>query len=142
MEYFNQIQRMEPPKVPESPVPAMRLMVERVEQRAMETIEKHSEVLAEMAQEVITDPYGDQSPKDSGVWLRIFAKAKIVSYDLYAVLLCIRGTGAIAVPDRKWRWVIQPILGPNAWETIQQYNETKALLNGFRDAFVKILSEV
>ena len=69
----------------------------------------------------------------------VLSMARDLNYELYVVLMYIRGTGTLLRPARKWGYVLQPIYHAGNWESAAQYDEARGYLSGYSDLLVKIL---
>lgn len=92
--------------------------------------------------EVITDPYRELHPEDSEKWLRLLAVASSINSEFYAVLRYLRETGTIMRPHPKFRWKLVPVVGPNGWQSYQEYQREAAHLKLWQDKLVEILGEL
>lgn len=110
--------------------------------KEMKSIVENQPVLAEMTNSIYSDLGAELSPGDSHLWLQLFIDADEVHPELTAMLMYIRGTGAVLVPSMKFGYVIKPILGENAWATIDQYNLEKQCLSPFREELLKLLKNL
>ena len=69
----------------------------------------------------------------------VLSMARDLNYELYVVLMYIRGTGTLLRSDRRWGYVLQPIYHAGNWESAAQYDEARGYLSGYSDLLVKIL---
>ena len=138
MGYFEDITPVQPPAEKKKET-TIADMCKRVEARAMENF--NSGPGSGMASAAVTDPYGKYSPGDSDVWLMVLMKAREANYELYAVLMYIRGMGTLLQNHRQWGYVLQPIYHAGNWESTAQYDEARGYLSGYSDLLVKILRD-
>lgn len=96
-------------------------------------------VLREMAAAVFEDLGHPFSPGDSGHWLVLFEEADKVDQELCSILMYMRGGGARLVPNSKFGYVIQPIIGQGAWESQEVYGAERLALNPYREQLTKLL---
>lgn len=92
--------------------------------------------------EVITDPYRELYPEDSEKWLQLLAVASNTDSEFYAVLRYLRETGTILRRHPKFRWKLVPVVGPNGWQSYQEYQREAAHLKPWQDKLVEILGEL
>lgn len=90
--------------------------------------------------EVITDPYRELHPEDSEKWLRLLAIASNTNGELYAVLRYLRETGTILRPHPKFRWKLVPVVGPDGWQSYEEYRCEAVYLKPWQDVLVDILA--
>jgi hypothetical protein len=146
MEYFDQIT---PPPEHQKSLPSpddkfvlISQMVDRVEKRAMNIVNEKYPYMRDMTKAVIIDPYADYSPRDHLQWLSLLQRAEKINHELYARLFFLRGTGTTLVPNPKWGYIFQPVIGPNGWESLEQYNQEKNCLNDYGNQVIALLSMV
>ena len=138
MGYFEDITPAQPPRETEKKT-TLEDMCKRIEARAVENF--NSGPGEGLASTVLTDPYGKYSPGDSDVWLMVLTKARDVNYELYAVLMYVRGTGTLLQSHRQWGYVLRPVYRMGNWESAAQYDEARGYLSGYSDLLVKILKD-
>lgn len=92
--------------------------------------------------EVITDPYRELHPEDSAKWLRLLAVSKNISDEFYAVLRYLRETGTVLRRHPKFYWKLVPVVGPDGWQSYEEYQREAAHLKEWRDDLIMILSEL
>lgn len=92
--------------------------------------------------EVITDPYRELHPEDSAKWLRLLAVASNTNSEFYAVLRYLRETGTVLRRHPKFCWKLVPVVGPNGWQSYQEYQRKAAHLKLWQDKLVEILGEL
>lgn len=92
--------------------------------------------------EVITDPYRELHPEDSEKWLRLLAVASNIDSEFYAVLRYLRETGTVLRRHPKFRWKLVPVVGPDGWQSYDEYQREAGYLKPWQDKLVEILSEL
>lgn len=97
--------------------------------------------LREMAGRILIDPYRDQSPGDSSVWLELFIATE-KNRELYARLFFIRGGGTKLFRNQQWGFIFQPVIGPSSWMSVEEYNREKQCLDGYRDEMIDLLKSL
>lgn len=117
-------------------------MVDRVEKRALTIVNEKYPYMRDMVKTVIIDPYADYSPEDHTEWLNLLQIAEARSRELYARLFFLRGTGTKLVPNPKWGYIFQPVIGPNGWESMEQYNQEKTCLNEYGNQIIELLAVI
>ena len=117
----------------------LRNMIARVEHRAMLATRKTA--FGKFLGEVIVDPYAVYHPSDSAYWLEILSEAKKLNEDMYAKLYYVRGGGTILIPDPKFGFVFQPIIGKDGWQSRKLYDQAAQSLNQHAAAIITILAE-
>lgn len=73
------------------------------------------------------DRYPYQTP-DTNLWLALFWMVDPVDRRLAEVLEYIRAVGAYLTPDPQYGYRIQPIIGPNGWASMNEYNQEREYL--------------
>ncbi|SDD89167.1 hypothetical protein [Sporomusa acidovorans] len=114
-------------------------MIERVEKRALDIVNEKYPYMRDMTGTVIIDPYADYSPEDHVFWLKLLQMAESRSRELYARLFYLRGVGTKLIPNKQWGFVFQPVIGPNGWNNIEQYNQEKTCLNDYGNQVIELL---
>lgn len=144
MVYFDQI--MPPPERQNSSsndkLILINQMIDRVEKRAFNIVNEKYPYMRDMTNTVIIDPYANYSPKDHLQWLNLLQMAENKNRELYARLFFLRGTGTKLIPDRKWGYIFQPVIGPNGWESMEQYNQEKTCLNEYGNQIIELLAVI
>jgi len=142
MGYFDQIT---PPPNHTNPFAAIdkftriNQMIERVEKRALDVVNEKYPYMRNMTGTVIIDPYANYSPEDHNFWLNLLQMAENKNRELYARLFYLRGVGTKLIPNKQWGFVFQPVIGPNGWNSIDQYNQEKTCLNDYGDQVIELL---
>ncbi|MEA5092443.1 hypothetical protein SDC9_37456 [bioreactor metagenome] len=124
----------------QSPIIDLRNMISRVEHRAIQATRKTA--FGDFMGGVIIDPYATYHPSDSAEWLEILSEAKKLDADIYAKLYYVRGGGTVLIPDPKFGFVFQPVIGKNGWSSRQLYGQATQLLNTYAAAIMRIIAEV
>lgn len=89
------------------------------------------------------DNYYEHSPGDSELWLRMFVLAeKRHGKDLYPILMHVRNTGARLIKSTEYGYKIEPVIGPNGWGSVEEYNKERQALGKYRESVVGILKEL
>jgi len=88
------------------------------------------------------DKYYQYSPNDSRLWLELFLITDNADRTLGEKLEYIRNTGAILVLDQQYGFKIQPVIGFNGWESIEQYNQERQYLMGHMQTMIQSLGEL
>lgn len=95
--------------------------------------EKRKEVLSQPIPSTIfpgleyRDNYSKLSPGDSALWLKMFVKAdEKHGRELCSMLMFVRNTGSVLVPNETYGRSIRPIIGVNGWDREDQCNENKS----------------
>lgn len=91
---------------------------------------------------VISDPYQRWHQQDTDLWLRLLSKAHAVNTELYAILDYLRGAGTVLMPNDKFGYVLAPLIGDNAWQSMEQYKEESQYLNMYKDILIELLGEL
>ena len=117
-------------------------MIERVEKQAIDIVNEKYPYMRDMTQIVIIDPYVNHSPEDHLCWLELLQRAERQDRELYARLFYIRGCGTKLIPNDKWGFVFQPVIGVNGWDSIDQYNQEKTCLNGYSQQVIDLLGTI
>lgn len=136
MGYFEGCNRVET----KAAVSDIRVLLERVEKRAMEVINERYPYLVDLMGDtpVVIDPYGHYSREDSTVWLLLLSRVQD-NKELYSRLFYLRGVGTRLVPDRVWGYVMRPVVGEHGWASYDEYDREKVCLDGYRDEVIKVL---
>jgi len=90
---------------------------------------------------VYQDRY-NYSPNDSRLWLELFLIADKADRTLAEKLEYIRTTGAVLILDQQYGFKIQPIIGVNGWESINQYNQEREYLVDHMQTMIQSLGEL
>jgi hypothetical protein len=85
------------------------------------------------------DNYYELSPEDSEKWLMLISRAYNVSPDLADRLQYIRNTGAILKTSQEYGHRIEPVIGPNGWESREFYERERQCLVKYGAEVVKLL---
>lgn len=112
-------------------------MVRRIEYRALKSL--GIEVVYEMADGVLIDPYADYSKKDSELWIKLLTEAKDIKEDLYVRLFYMRGGGTVLLKSEKFGYVLQPVIGKDGWHSKEFYDKEKQCLNIYKDKVIMLL---
>lgn len=94
---------------------------------------------------VIRDPYvflHNDTPEDSDLWLSLLAKAHESNFELFAILDYLRGTGVKLVKSPKHNYRLEPIIGEDAWISLEQYQKEKQYLLPYTDELARLLKEL
>ncbi len=122
----------------QSPIDKMH----QAEVKAINDIIHTQPVLAELTNRVFEDFGAKLSPGDSELWLQLFTDADKVNTELAAILMYVRGTGAVLVPSLKFGHIIKPIIREDAWPSIEQYNHEKQCLAPYRSELLNLLKNL
>jgi len=79
---------------------------------------------------------------DSRLWLELFLIADKADRTLAEKLEYIRTTGAVLILDQQYGFKIQPVIGVNGWESINQYNQEREYLVGHMQTMIQSLGEL
>lgn len=82
------------------------------------------------------------SPNDSRLWLELFAISDKEDRTLTEKLEYIRTTGALLLLDQQYGFKIQPVIGVNGWESINQYNQERQYLIEHMQTMIHSLGEL
>jgi len=82
------------------------------------------------------------SPNDSRLWLELFLIADKADRILAEKLEYIRTTGAVLILDQQYGFKIQPVVGVNGWESINQYNQEREYLVDHTQTMIQSLGEL
>lgn len=115
-------------------------LLHKIQDRAMAVACDTHPAAACMFGEVLTDPYINDHPQDSDLWINLFLKC--TDYDLYARLFYIRGGGTILVKDRFWGYKMRPIISKNGWDSRNQYLLESTCLNDYKDKLISMLRDL
>jgi hypothetical protein len=115
-------------------------MIGRIEQRAMKSISTKD--FGMFADAVYVDPYSEFHPDDSMLWLELMGEARNMGEDFFERLFVIRGGGAVLEENKKFGYVIKPVIGMNGWPTIEAYNSEKEPLNKYLDPLCRLLKQL
>jgi len=96
---------------------------------------------ADMGQ-LYQDRYYQHSPNDSRLWLELFAISDSADRILTEKLEYIRTTGAVLILDQQCGFRINPVIGVNGWESINQYNQERQYLMQHMQAMIQSLGEL
>lgn len=89
------------------------------------------------------DKYYRYSPNDSRLWLELFIITdKLAGRELTVQLEIIRNTGAVLVLDQQHGFRINPVIGINGWESIEQYNQERQYLIDHMQTMIQSLGEL
>lgn len=70
----------------------------------------------------------------------MFQWADTVAGERFAGMLqYIRNTGAVLVPSDRWGYVIQPVIGPQGWMNMAEYEREREPLNAYREPLIQLL---
>lgn len=115
-------------------------MIERVEKRALDIVNEKYPYMRDMTQTIIIDPYANHSPDDHVQWLNLLQMAEHKDRELYAILFYLRGTGTKLIPNRQWGFIFQPVIGPDGWGSMEQYDQEKTCLNNYGSQVIELLN--
>ena len=88
------------------------------------------------------DRYYQYSPNDSRLWLELFAISDNHNRQVAQQLEIIRATGAWLILDQQYGFKIQPVIGVNGWESIEQYNQERQYLMQHMQVMIQSLGEL
>lgn len=88
------------------------------------------------------DHYGNIHPDDSELWLNLFILADKTNPELAAVLMYLRNTGCVLIPNREYGYIIRPVIGEDGWESEAVYNQEKGYLKQHYKIVVGLLKEL
>ena len=91
---------------------------------------------------VMEDFYREHSIGDSRLWMELFILAERKSEELCCDLMYLRGCGCVLERSDKFGFVIRPVIGPNAWHHVEDYNREKVCLEKNREVLLTILKEL
>ncbi|MEG2765699.1 MAG: hypothetical protein RR910_08105 [Acidaminococcaceae bacterium] len=134
----NQQQNNAQPEQFASYVQDLRNMMARIEHRAMRAIRKSD--FGEFASAAIIDPYAEYHPSDAMFWLDILSEARKLSEDMYARLYYVRGGGTVLVPDVRFGFVFEPIIGEYGWASRQFYDQEVQCLNEHAEQIMNLVA--
>jgi hypothetical protein len=92
--------------------------------------------------------YEDRYPEltnDSRLWIELFMITDSPNHKLSDMMMYIRATGAILVPDQQWGYVIQPVIdstGQKGWQSQQQYEQERKYLVPYGNALISALADL
>lgn len=112
-------------------------MVKRIEYRALKSL--GIEVVYEMTDGVLIDPYIDYSKKDSKLWIELLARAREISEDLYVRLFYMRGGGTVLIKSEKFGYVMRPVIGQDGWYSKEFYDKEKQCLHIYKEKLIGLL---
>lgn len=92
--------------------------------------------------EEYTDDFNRYHPADHQQWVWLFMQAAFKSRELADTLCILRGMGCELVPDQTYGYVIRPIIGGKGWQSIEQYNLTKAPLKDHTNELLLLLKQL
>lgn len=125
-----------PPVKPDKPNQYTTLL-QKIQDRAMKVACETHPAAACIFGEVLTDPYINDHPQDSDLWIKLFLQC--TDYDLYARLFFMRGGGTILVKDKYWGYKMRPVIGLDGWDSRNQYLIESACLNDYKDTVITML---
>ena len=88
------------------------------------------------------DRYYQHSPNDSRLWLELFAISDKADRTLTEKLEYIRTVGTVLVLDQQYGFKIQPVVGVNGWESIEQYTPERHYLMQHMQTMLQSLGEL
>lgn len=89
------------------------------------------------------DEFSTQHPADRFQWRWLLNRAAFIDRELADTLCIIRGMGCELVRDGEYGYIIRPIIGaPGKWETMEQYNMTKAPLGDHVGQLLPLLKKL
>lgn len=94
---------------------------------------------------VIRDPYcflHNDTPEDSDLWLDLLMMAHESNFELFAILDYLRGTGVRLVKSPKHNYRLEPIIGEDAWISLDQYNGEKQYLLPYADELAELVKRL
>lgn len=95
--------------------------------------------------QVIEDPRKDDLPKDSDLWLALLGRAASHDEAMYSILYYFRGHGTVLVPDARWGYKLQPVIGKNkytSWRHISEYEAERTELKKYAPWLIKTLKDL
>ena len=69
------------------------------------------------------DWYYPWSPQDSDLWIWLLPRAYDRHPELASILEYLRTAGTILVPDPAYGFKLQPLIGPNGWESKEKFQK-------------------
>ena len=99
-------------------------------------------IRSDMAAAIYTDTFHTVSPGDSDLWLDLFMYADRVDPDMAAILQYLRNSGTRLVKHDKWGYRLVPHVGPEGWESEEQYRQEAEYLKPYRTQLVMILKKL
>lgn len=89
------------------------------------------------------DDYRTIHPEDSKLWLELYILADIAKgEELCAMLAFVRNTGAILIKNDLYGYIIQPVIGPNGWESREHYEKERVCMSRFKEDIIDILKKL
>ena len=113
----------------------LRNMIARIEHRA----KRDKNGFGEFTGAVIVDPYAEYHPSDAMYWLEILSEARKLNEDMYTRLYYIRGGGTVLVPDARFGFAFEPIIGEYGWISIQFYDQEVQCLNEHAEQIMNLI---
>ncbi len=140
MEYFNQVTPPQNVIDAQNTMNVFAQLLQKIEKRAMDVVNEKYPYMIDLVgnNPIIIDPYANYSPDDTKIWMEIFTIVHD-NRELYSRLFFIRGGGTRLIRNQQWGFILQPIISPDGWESIEQYNHEKQCLNDYKDDVVQLL---
>ena len=88
-----------------------------------------TDIFSSIAQFEAYDTYREHSPDDSRLWLQLMVLAeKHSGKDLASILRYIRNTGAVLVADKRFGYVIKPVIGAHGFASREDWERERHYL--------------
>lgn len=93
---------------------------------------------------IIRDPYEYEktSEEDRDLWLQLLTKARDKDFNLFGILMYLRGTGVNLVESPTYGYKLVPIIDERAWRSEKQYRTEAQYLEPYTDMLVAMLKEL
>lgn len=88
---------------------------------------------------VIRDPGAGYDSANSTRWLKILADARKINADFYYRLCWLRDVGCRLVPDVKFRYRLEPVIGAENWCSKSEWDKEKSCLAPYTKNLIEIL---
>ena len=76
------------------------------------------------------------------LWLTLFMIADRHSRELAHILEFLRNSGTVLEPNRRFGYILKPIVGENGWPSLADYDREKQALGPHLNLMIKILKEL
>lgn len=97
---------------------------------------------SDVAAAIYTDTFYPVSPDDSDLWMDLFMYADKLDPDMAAILQYLRNSGTKLVKHNKWGYRLVPHVGPEGWESEEQYKREAEYLKPYRAQLVMMLKKL
>lgn len=95
--------------------------------------------------QVIDDPRKDDLKADSDLWLALLERAAIQDEAMYSILYYFRGHGTVLLPDARWGYRLQPVIGKSkytSWRNLSEYEAERGALKNYTPWLIKTLKDL